>query len=53
MDGTIPTAVGQWAMDTVSVLLAWPGAYGWGIITGVVGPGAVRWVGKRLPGKKR
>lgn len=53
MDGTIPTAIGQWALDATTTLLAYPGPFGWGVLSGVFGPAAVRWIGKKLPGKKR
>ncbi len=44
MDGTIPMAVGQWLMDTATTLLAYPGPYGWGIITMAGAPTLIRWV---------
>lgn len=53
MDGTIPTALGQWAVDTAQLLLAYPGTYGWGVITGIFGPTALRWIGRKLPAARK
>lgn len=36
-------AVGQWLMETATTLLAWPGPYGWGIITMASAPQVIRW----------
>lgn len=44
MDGTIPIAIGQWLLDSATTLLAYPGPYGWGIITMASAPPAIRWL---------
>ena len=53
MDGTIPTLIGQWIVDTGTTVLTWPGQFGWGVLAGAVGPNAWRWLGKKLPGAVR
>lgn len=49
MDGTIPAAIGQWLMDMGGTLLAWPGTFGYGILTGWFGPRIVQWIAKKMP----
>lgn len=52
MDATIPTLIGQWAMETIGNILNWPGPFGWGIITAALVPPTMRWSIK-LPGIRK
>jgi hypothetical protein len=53
MDGTIPMAAGQWILETATNVLAWPGLFGWGAVTGYAGPRALMWVAKKVNPKRR
>ena len=52
MDGTIPTEIGTWLLETAITLLKWPGPFGYGVVAMATAPPIIRWLAN-LPGIRK